>query len=104
MKAADKRHLNRLSAIGCIVCRIEGFPQTPCEIHHPRAGYGMGQRAPNSEAIPLCPAHHRGVNHPAVPSIHLDKSNFIAQYGTEAELLEATKQVLAKFDEMGIEL
>lgn len=104
MKAADKRHLNRLSAIGCIACRLDGYPQTLAEIHHPRAGYGMGQRAPHDSAIGLCPAHHRGVNHPAVPSIHLDKNNFIDQYGTEAELLEATKQVLAKFDGMGIEL
>jgi hypothetical protein len=38
--------------------------------------------------------------HPAVPSIHLDKNRFIEEFGTEAELLQATRAVLAKFDEM----
>ena len=100
MKQSDKQHLNRLSAIGCIACRLQGTPGTPAEIHHPRAGAGAGRKAPHTDAMPLCPAHHRGTMHPGVPSIHLDKHRFIEEFGTEAELLEATRAVLAKFDEM----
>lgn len=72
--------------IGCIACYKEGKPNTPAEVHHPRIGAGMSQRASDEEAIPLCPAHHRGTNHPHVSSIHLDKDNFIRKYGTEQEL------------------
>lgn len=100
MKQSDKQHLNRLSAIGCIACRLQGTPGTPAEMHHPRAGTGAGRKAAHTDAIPLCPAHHRGVMHPAVPSIHLDKNRFIDEFGTEAELLEATRAVLAKMDEV----
>lgn len=99
MKQSDQQHLNRLSEIGCIACRLQGNPGTPAEIHHPRAGTGAGRKAPHNQAIPLCPAHHRGTDHPITPSIHLDKDRFIAMFGTEAELLEATQAVLAKMNE-----
>lgn len=54
----------------------------------------MGMRAGNDMAIGLCPAHHRGTNHPATPSIHLAKRAFIDRYGTEADLLETIKELL----------
>jgi hypothetical protein len=98
MKKADKQHLSRLAALGCIACRIQGTPGTPAEIHHPRAGTGMGLRAHHAEAIPLCAAHHRGTDHPRTPSIHLDKKKFVARFGTEAELLTITRHALAKMD------
>ncbi|WP_027853836.1 Ref family recombination enhancement nuclease [Marinobacterium litorale] len=99
MKKADKDHLNRLFEIGCIACRVQGTPGTPAEMHHPRAGAGVGQKASHGDAIPLCPAHHRGTHHPAVPSIHLDKTRFIERFGTEQELLILTRHALAKLDE-----
>lgn len=100
MKQSDKQHLDRLARIGCIACRLQGTPGTPAEIHHPRDRAGMGQRAPHTDAIPLCPAHHRGTMHPAVPSIHLDRQRFIEEFGTEADLLDATRAVLAKLEEI----
>ena len=100
MTKSERQHLARLTDIGCIACRLQGTPGTPAEIHHPRDRVGIGQRAGHMDAIPLCPAHHRGTMHPAVPSIHLDKQRFIEECGTEADLLEATRAVLAKFDEM----
>lgn len=94
MTKAEKEHLSKVAALGCIACHELGFAGTPCEIHHPRAGNGKGQKASHFEAIGLCPAHHRGTHHPRVPSIHLAKGEFIKQFGTEAELLERVKQLL----------
>lgn len=93
MKAAERRHYAKLVVLGCIVCRKQGFDTIP-EIHHPRAGVGMSMRGHWEKAIPLCPAHHRGIDHPNTPSIHLDKANFIELYGTEAELLAEVQALL----------
>lgn len=60
MNSSGRFHLSRVAALGCIVV----FPDSgerccsPAEIHHPRDGQGMGQRADHSQAIPLCFAHH----------------------------------------------
>ena len=62
--------------------------------HHPRAGTGIGRKASHFDAIGLCPAHHRGTDHPRTPSIHLAKREFINRFGTEAELLELVRRRL----------
>lgn len=90
----ERRHLERLHAFGCLACYLQGTPGTPAEIHHPRAGVGKGMKASHFDGIPLCPAHHRGTHHPAVPSIHLAKRAFIDQFGTEADLLETLRELL----------
>lgn len=94
MTKAEKQHLDRVQALGCMACRALGYRDTPAEIHHPRAGTGAGRKASHFDAIPLCPNHHRGLSHPLTPSIHLDKRAFIAIFGTEAELLEKTRRLL----------
>ena len=86
--AAVEARNAKLRDLGCIACLINGYPGTPPELHHPRSGTAGGQRASDLETIGLCPAHHRGTDHPHTSSIHLDKPGFVAQYGTEAELLE----------------
>jgi hypothetical protein len=37
-----------------------GYPDSPAEIHHKRAGTGAGRRSSYLHAMPLCPEHHRG--------------------------------------------
>ena len=96
MTKDDKQYLNDISSLGCVACRIAGYGPTPAEIHHPREGHGMSQRAKHKSGIPLCPAHHRGTQHPAVPSIHLDKLMFVGMFGTEAELVEQTRREVAE--------
>lgn len=93
MTKAEKQHLNRVAALGCIACYLQGTPGTPAEIHHPRAGRGKCQRASHMDGIPLCPPHHRGTHHPAVPSIHLAKLAFIERFGTEDKLLQLVQQL-----------
>ena len=77
--------------MGCMVCRRMGYEGTPAEIHHPRRGTGLGQRASNYDAIPLCPEHHRGNT-----GIHgLGTKGFPKRWGfTEADLLDEVKMLL----------
>jgi hypothetical protein len=94
MTKAEKNHLNKVAALGCIACYQQGTPGTPAEIHHPRAGTGIGRRASHFDAIGLCHMHHRGTAGLSVPSIHGSKNAFIETFGTEAELLELTKTLI----------
>lgn len=56
----EKKHMSAVAELGCAVCRRMGYPGTPAEIHHKRAGTGAGRRSSHMEVIPLCPEHHRG--------------------------------------------
>ncbi|ARQ13135.1 hypothetical protein NXC12_PD00022 (plasmid) [Rhizobium etli] len=97
MKSSDRQHLSRVAALGCIVV----FPDSgerccsPAEIHHPRDGQGMGQRADHSQAIPLCFNHHSAQSPlPYGHAIHKGTKTFESVYGTEAELLARTDELL----------
>lgn len=94
MNKAEAQHLSRVAELGCIACYLIDHKGTPAEIHHPRAGTGMGQRSKHFDAIPLCPMHHRGTVGLSVPSIHGSKRAFIAAFGTEAELLAKVRELL----------
>lgn len=87
---AEKHHLNKVAALGCIACRQIGYFDTPAEIHHIRTGMGMGQRNDHWHAIPLCAQHHRHADN----AIHRSKLNFERDFGTELELLELVNQLL----------
>lgn len=89
---AEKMHLYRVAALGCIVCRNAELGETPAEIHHIRAGQGMSQRASNYETIPLCPFHHRQGGHGA--AVHAGRQAWEANYGTELELLAQVRELL----------
>lgn len=92
MTKEEKRHLAKVAALGCIVCRNEGFGRTAAEIHHVRNGQGMSQRASNFEVIPLCHAHHRTGGRGI--AFHAGKQAFESKYGTERELLAQVNQLL----------
>lgn len=92
---ATKAYMARVAELGCIACRIAGTPGTLPELHHPRTDAGAGQKAPDSDVIPLCPAHHRGTMHPKVPSIHRDRLAFIERFGTEAQLLAMVREAVS---------
>lgn len=87
----ERAHLDRLAQMGCCLCRMLGYGDTPAEIHHLRDGQGMGQRANHYQAIPLCPEHHRGRD-----GLHgLGTRGFERRYGvTEAQLLERVRAEL----------
>jgi len=96
----EKRWLDAVSQLGCVVCRNTGRGATPAEIHHIRAGQGMSQRASHLETIPLCVTHHRsGGNGVAV---HAGTRRFEDNFGTERELLDQTKRDVEELRRMTI--
>lgn len=93
MKSAERLHLSRVASLGCIVCRITFGEFTPAEIHHPRAGMGMSQRASHFDSIPLCHVHHRTGGYGL--AIHSGQKTWEAKFGTETELLDKVRELLA---------
>lgn len=59
MNKTERKHYDKLSNIGCIVCCHLGFGFSPAEIHHIRHMAGIGRKNDYTKAIPLCPNHHR---------------------------------------------
>ena len=88
-----KKRFDALTDLGCVACQKDGYDGTPPEIHHIRQGYGIGQRAPDEETIPLCPTHHR-YGKGQFPGIHSDPNIFKKKYGNERELLAFTNEQL----------
>lgn len=89
--AKEKKHLNKISSMGCIVCVNLNLGETPAEIHHIGNGT-MAKRASNYEAIPLCHFHHRTGN--SGEAVHAGRKSFEENFGTEQELLLQTLQWL----------
>lgn len=90
--AKEKRHLNKVASMGCIVCCNLGLGETPAEIHHIGNGT-MSKRASNYEAIPLCPIHHRTGGYGL--AVHSGRKVWESAFGTEQELLEQTLRWLS---------
>ena len=84
MTKSEKDYLNRLAALGCIVCRNEGLYGVAAEIHHIRDGQGMGQRGSHYETVPLCASRTGGYG----IAFHAGKKAWEARYGTERALME----------------
>lgn len=93
--AEEQVWMDKVREFGCIVCYLFHNAKTPCAVHHPLSG---GRRMGHLFAIGLCdPGHHQGSPTPDKISRHPNKARFEAAYGTEAELLEVTKTLLAPF-------
>jgi hypothetical protein len=92
MSAAEKRHLQRVRDLGCIVCGGAAIA------HHIRSGQssGMGKKASDFHTIPLCGDHHTdggyGIAYHAGPRIWQER------YGSEIDLLVQTTAMLAAED------
>lgn len=92
MNKDEKNHYEKLSKVGCIVCRNLGYGYSAPHIHHIRHGVGLAMRSHWSLAIPLCPMHHQhggfGV------ALHAGQKSFEKAFGTESELLQQTLDIL----------
>lgn len=88
-----QRHMGKVAALGCILCRRLGYGQTPALVHHIRTGIGMGKRASDFDTIPLCPEHHQGMT-----GIHgMGRKAWERHHGiTELELLQETKERISE--------
>ena len=74
---------------GCIVCRLHHDTYSPATIHHID---GKTKPGAHLDSIPLCYLHHQGgADCAEYTSRHPYKARFVARYGTEQALLEATR-------------
>ena len=87
MTKNDKIRNSKIADLGCALCRHQGNPGTPAELHHIR----RTSKRSNAPVIPLCPAHHRFDT-----GIHgMGRKRFEREYAvTEEELLEETKALI----------
>ena len=84
---AERAYMTRVAELGCVICGC------PAEIHHCRAGQGLGQRATHiGGVIPLCPMHHRSGGHGI--AFHAGKRTWQDKFGTEAEHLQTVEHQL----------
>jgi hypothetical protein len=92
MTQAERAHLEKVAALGCILCRVLDLGETPAQNHHLREGQGMSQRASHLLAIPLCREHHTGRS-----GLHgLGRRAFYRRYKLdELDLLALTLEALA---------
>lgn len=91
--AAEKRHLDKVAGLGCVLCRVVlRIQDSPAEIHHPRTGTGAGRKASHMDAIGLCPTHHRLGN----DAVHvMGRKAWERHHGiTERELMQVTKNLI----------
>lgn len=90
--ASDKRHMGRVAALSCMLCRhLRLADDTPAVVHHLRTGQGR-MRAKHTDTIPLCPNHHQNSGY----GLHdMGRDEFEAMYGiSELELLAMTNRLL----------
>lgn len=86
---AEKEHLAKVAALGCIVCGA------PAEIHHILEGRRGGKRNNHTDVLPLCPPHHnRPFTHGV--AIHAGRKTWEEKFGTEEELLVLVTDLLER--------
>lgn len=93
MNTAERHHVDRVAACGCIICWLLELGKTPAEIHHVAEGSGL--RSWFAIAA-LCKEHHRGKS-----GLHgMGTKRFCAAYRipgeTEMGLLVLQNQVLSE--------
>lgn len=90
---AESEWMDAITALGCIVCRLQGRGYVPGAVHHMIKG---GRRVGHLFTILLCdPGHHKNAN-PSSGEVsrHPNRKEFERRYGTEEWLLEKTKEML----------
>jgi hypothetical protein len=77
-------HMMAVRELGCLIC---GAPAEAHHLPHPRD---------DLRTIPLCPFHHRREYGPE--AYHYSRRNFNALHGSDEELLERVRLMLASLD------
>lgn len=94
MRKAERAHVDKVAALGCVACFVQfGEWYTPGAIHHIREGQGTSQRASWFEVLCLCTGHHQHDDRKAGKiAIHgnTGRKSFVRAYGYESELLALT--------------
>lgn len=91
---AELAYWSRLvDVVGCVACRIDGYPTYHCSIHHI---VGRTKPGAHMNVLPLCAGHHQdgtGENKTLI-AVHPYKARFEAKYGKQAELKAYCDRIL----------
>lgn len=82
---AEREHMGRVAALGCICCHLMGNGHQPAQVHHIREGQGGAQRASHWLTVPLCPDCHTGTH-----GVHGDRAYLRILKLGELDLLAET--------------
>ena len=86
----EAEHMDKVSQLGCIVCRNTNGSITPAEIHHIKNNTGVGRKSSHYEVIPLCHYHHTG----SEDAYHHSPKKFTEKFGSQQDLLKETLELL----------
>lgn len=83
---AERELHNRMAALGCIACRIDGHFVELVSIHHID---GRTKPDAHRKVLPLCGPHHQhdDTDPAGRIGVHPYKARFEDRYGTQQELL-----------------
>ena len=96
MTKSEKEFQSKVRAQGCIVCILDLNERSDGDIHHILNG---NRRIGEMDVLCLCPSHHRfGIDNEIATSRHPYLARFVKRYGTEAQLLAKTKELLSGGD------
>ncbi len=87
MSLAGKRHMGRVAAVPCVICKRMGLGDSPSHAHHLKYGQGASDRASDFLTIALCPEHHLGAS-----EVHMLKEHglYLRYKCSELDLLADT--------------
>jgi hypothetical protein len=84
VSAKEKALHNRIAALGCIACRIDGNQNDEVSIHHI---HGRTKNNAHKMVLPLCSSHHQdGSGRFKATAVHPHKARFQKEYGLQDEL------------------
>lgn len=101
---AREHRFRRLKEMGCLACWKDGRMNVYPEIHHLNFDGKAGQKRRGDEfTIPLCQWHHQGTPMPGTgvdgPTLKYHSRAFRKRYGTDAQLLAKTNDLIRQRDE-----
>jgi hypothetical protein len=86
----DDGHLSRVRALMCCAPPGHGCDE-PAQAHHPRGMTGLGLKANDTDAIPLCRQHHQDLHELRGPFLGWSRER---RKAWEAERTESTRRAL----------
>lgn len=93
--AAQRRKWDRIAALGCIPCLLDGIEGTPATISH---SHDYGYRDHN-KVYGACPIHHLEQHAVAgIPNRHANPIEFRERYGTDEELVAKVSEMLVELE------
>jgi hypothetical protein len=89
---AEEFWMDKVAALGCVICRIRLDTYSPAQLHHVAEGSGLRS---NFAVVPLCHEHHQGAT-----GFHTLGKGFLKTFRVPGEseygLLVLTNELLAK--------